>query len=156
VATLQHLSDSSQSATRAVSRPVRAARVRGVHPRDRRPLPRRPRSIGPDDARLIRYATQRDRQLLPRRQPNKTGIHIQAPPGAYARLPCWNSRDDFLAFVVPLMIRRHRDVLHRWQIDPDTFRYLIRQWTLYADNQATGRHVIVRPVTLAKPESVDG
>jgi hypothetical protein len=141
----------AQARRHPLTRPPRDPRVRGGHPRDRRPLPRRPRDFGPDDARLIRYAAEKDRRLLPRRQVNHPGgVHSRAPEGAYSRLVCWNSRETFLNVDLPILIGLHRDVLRRHGLDPDTFRYGMRLWTLYGDQQGTGRHVIVRPSTVAR------
>ena len=69
--------------------------------------------------------------------------------GAYAGTVGWTSREHYLQVVVPITLQLHRDVLRRHEIAVDTFRRFLAAKTLYAQEQHSGRNVIVRPDTLA-------
>ena len=77
-------------------------------------------------------------------------VRSQPPsPGAYAGTVGWTSREHYLRVVVPIAVGLHRDVLRRHEIAPDTFRRWAAAKTLYAQEQRSGRTVIVRPDTIA-------
>lgn len=63
----------------------------------------------------------------------------------------WLSRDQFLTRFLPayLALAASRDVLRAHKVSPDQFRAWVRIESAYANEQATGRRVIVRAVTVA-------
>jgi len=70
-------------------------------------------------------------------------------PGAYAGVLGWSSREHYLRVVVPITLQLHREVLRRHEIAVDTFRRFLAAKSLYAQEQRSGRTVIVRPDTVA-------
>lgn len=63
----------------------------------------------------------------------------------------WGSRDSFLTCTLPslLTLAAVRDVLRAHKVSAAVFREWAKQESLYAGDQATGRRVIVRAVTVA-------
>lgn len=116
----------------------------------RAPLPVRPRQVEDQwhASRILALASH-NRAVLPR-----WGLHSPVrsqpiAPGAYAGTVGWASREHYLGVVVPITLQLHRDVLRRHEIAVDTFRRFLAAKTLYAQEQRTGRTVIVRPDTIA-------
>lgn len=107
-------------------------------------------------AGLVRRLCRQDRDVLPRWHQDdrgvencRRGVHVTAPPGAYAEIRAWNGREHWLTFVVPVAIAVHRDVLRAEQLSPATFRMWALVESGYAQDQRTGRRCIVRPATVA-------
>lgn len=107
------------------------------------------RTCTPEQARIIRWAAESDRAVLPRRHPGCVGVHYQADEGAYSRVPAWKGRGHWLNVVVPLALSSRPAVLRRHRISCGTFRLWARTESLYAQDRATGRRVIVRPDIVA-------
>jgi hypothetical protein len=107
------------------------------------------RTCTAQQARVIRWAAESDRAVLPRRHPGYRGVHYLAPEGSYSRVPAWKSRAHWLNLVVPLALSSRPEVLRRHRVNPDTFRFWARTESLYAQDQATGRRVVVRPDVVA-------
>ena len=113
-------------------------------------LPVRPRRI--EDAqhagRVLAVAA-RERAVLPRwgvRSP----VRCHPPdPGVYSGTISWTSRIHYLAVIVPAAIAANPDVLQRCHVAGDTLLRWAVAKTLYAQDPHSGRHVIVRPDTLA-------
>lgn len=116
---------------------------------------RQARRCAPESAGVVRQLCRTDRSVLPRWHQDDRGetnahrgIHVQAPDGAYSRIPVWSGREHWLTFAVPVAIAVHRHELVAAHISPDS----LRQWALvksgYA-NPRTGRRVVVRPDTIA-------
>lgn len=117
-------------------------------------------------AGIIRQLCERDREVLPRwHQEDRgwrdrhRGHHEHAPAGAYAGIRPWNGRDHWLTVVVPAAFDLAH-ALHRSpttasrpaalpQVARDTFMQWARIESLYAQDQRTGRRLIVRPSTVA-------
>ena len=116
----------------------------------RAPLPVRPRRVEDHQhASRILTLAPRNRAVLPR-----WGLHSPVrsqpiAPGAYAGTIGWTSREHYLGVVVPITLQLHPGVLRRHEIAVDTFRRFLAAKTLYAQEQRTGRYVIVRPDTIA-------
>ena len=109
-----------------------------------------------EHAGLVRQLCRADRGVLPRwHQEDRgdrnahRGVHVVAPPGAYAAIPVWHGREHWLAVVVPVAIAIHRHVLKAEQVSPATFRLWALVESGYAQDQRTGRRCIVRPTTVA-------
>lgn len=92
-------------------------------------------------------------ELLPRMHQDDrglphAGLHHVAPPGAYASIPCWQSRTHWLTTTVPAALTVYRDVLRKHGVSTD----MMMRWAIaksaYASHR-TGRQCIVRPLTLA-------
>ena len=104
-------------------------------------------------AYVLAHAMDRP-DLLPRRLPEgrgkafaHVGVRVDAPAGAYSRIPVWRSRDHWVTVTVAVAIALHRDVLARHGVAPDSLRRWARAKSGYAwDN---GRRCVVRPDTLA-------
>jgi hypothetical protein len=107
------------------------------------------RTCTAQQARVIRWAAESDRAVLPRRHPGCRGVHYAAPEGSYSRVPAWKSRAHWLNLVVPLALSGRPEVLRRHRVNADTFRFWARTESLYAQDQATGRRVVVRPDVVA-------
>lgn len=119
----------------------------------RHPLHRH-RAASPETAPyILEHALDRP-DLLPRYLPEgrgkayrHVGVHVDAPAGAYSRIPVWGSREHWLAFTVPVAIALHRDVLARHRVSPAALLRWARAKSGYAwDN---GRRCVVKPATLA-------
>ena len=116
----------------------------------RSPLPVRPRRVEDHQhASRILALAPRNRAVLPR-----WGLHspVRSQPvaaGAYTGTVGWTSREHYLGVVVPITLQLHPDVLRRHEIAVDTFRRFLAAKSLYAQEQRTGRTVIVRPDTIA-------
>lgn len=99
-------------------------------------------------ARLCEY----DRRLLPRQHPGTSdatdGAHL-AGPGAYSRIVAWRSRDHFINVVLGMAIYARGHVLTQHHISRDLFRQWARTESQYANDQRTGRRIIVRADTVA-------
>lgn len=91
-----------------------------------------------------------NRCVLPRWGINSPIRDHGAKPGQYTGTVGWTSRDHYLAFVVPVAIRQRPDVFRAHKVHPDTFRQWVRAKSLYAQEQRSGRRVIVRPQTVAE------
>lgn len=61
----------------------------------------------------------------------------------------WTSRIHYLVVIVPAAITAHQDVLQRRHVAGDTLHRWAVVKSLYAQDPHSGRHVIVRPDTLA-------
>jgi len=108
-----------------------------------------------EHASAVRRLCVKDREVLPRwhqddRGPANAhrGVHVVAPEGAYARVPVWSGRDHWLAFVVPVAIATHRDLMRQAGISADMFRAWAAVKSGYAQAR-TGRRCITRPDTVA-------
>lgn len=113
-------------------------------------LPVRPRRVEDwQHANRILALAAHNRAVLPR-----WGLHSPVRsrpvmPGAYTGVLGWSSREHYLRVVVPITLQLHRDVLRRHEIAVDTFRRFLAAKSLYAQEQRSGRTVIVRPDTVA-------
>ena len=134
--------------TVAAKAAVKHALVRRVS--GQQALPVRPRRVEDwQHANRILALASYNRAVLPR-----WGLHSpvrsrSATPGAYTGTLGWSSREHYLRVVVPITLQLHRDVLRRHQIAVDTFRRFLAAKSLYAQEQHSGRTVIVRPDTIA-------
>jgi len=134
--------------TVAAEAAVKHALVRRVsgHPA----LPVRPRRVEDwQHANRILALAAHNRAVLPR-----WGLHspVRSRPvmsGAYTGTLGWSSREHYLRVVVPITLQLHREVLRRHEIAVDTFRRFLAAKSLYAQEQRSGRTVIVRPDTVA-------
>lgn len=112
------------------------------------------RECAPADALAVERAAERHPHWLPRRHPEArgpanrhVGFRESAPAGAYARVPTWRSREHWLAFTVPVAAGLHPAVLARHGVSAELLRRWARIKSLYG--WSNGRHVVVRPDTLA-------
>lgn len=108
----------------------------------------------PQIAHLVETNVDSHPEWLPRYLPEGRGRNAQhvgvrhlAPPGAYAPIPCWNSREHWLTFIVPTALAVHADLVRAHKVHPDTFKRWARVKSAYA--HSNGRQCIVRPITLA-------
>lgn len=108
-----------------------------------------------EHAATVRRLCVKDREVLPRwhqddRGPANAhrGVHVVAPEGAYASVPVWSGRDHWLAFVVPVAIATHCDLMRQAGISADMFRAWAAVKSGYAQAR-TGRRCITRPDTVA-------
>lgn len=114
------------------------------------------RAADPAQAPLIRHLAEIDTEVLPRwHQEDRgwrnrhRGYHEQAPDGAYKQIPVWRGRDHWLMVVVPTAIALARAKGESPPIATQTMLTWAKCESLYAQDQRTGRRVIVRPATLA-------
>lgn len=91
-----------------------------------------------------------NRCVLPRWGINSPIRDPGAEPGQYTGTVGWTSRDHYLAFVVPVAIKMRPGPFKTHKVHPDTFRQWVRAKSLYAQEQRSGRRVIVRPQTVAE------
>lgn len=70
-------------------------------------------------------------------------------PGQYSGTVGWTSRQHYLEVIVPAAIAGQADVLKKHHVADELFRRWVVAKSLYAQGHSSGRHVIVRPVTLA-------
>lgn len=142
--------------TVAAKAPVRHALARRVpgHPAPsaapHAALPVRPRRVEDwQHAHRILALAPHNRAVLPRWGLHSPVRSAPAPAGAYTGTLGWSSREHYLRVVVPITVQLHRDVLRRHEIAVDTFRRFLAAKSLYAQEQRSGRTVIVRPDTIA-------
>lgn len=113
-------------------------------------LPSRPRQVvdAQHAARVLQLApTYRD--VLPR-WGIASPIRDHGPePGQYNGTIGWTSRQHYLEVVVPAAIAGQADVLKKHGVAAELFGRWVAAKSLYAQEQRSGRQVIVRPVTLA-------
>lgn len=114
------------------------------------------RTCAPEHAGVVRQLAAHARQVLPRWHQDDRGVdnahrgvHVEAPPGAYAGIRAWRGRKHWLTVVVPVAIAVHHDVLRAEQVSPATFRLWASVESNYAQDQRTGRRCVVRPSTVA-------
>lgn len=92
---------------------------------------------------------EKDRTVLPRRHPGVRSVRTQcAPERAYGTLPTWRSRWHWLNIVVMLAVDARPEALTKRGVSLETFRSWAKAESLYAE-KATGRRLIVRPLTVA-------
>lgn len=124
------------------------------------------RAVTAGTAGLVRQLCERDREVLPRwHQEDRgwrdrhRGHHEAAPPGAYAGIRPWSGRDHWLSAAVPLAwaLARQEGHLgaHLPYVARDTFLAWARVESRYAQDQRTGRRLVVRPDTVAGVLDVD-
>ena len=113
-------------------------------------LPVRPRRVEDwQHAHRILALAPNNRAVLPRWGLHSPVRSAPAPAGAYTGTVGWSSREHYLRVVVPITLQLHRAVLRRHEIAVDTFRRFLAAKSLYAQEQHSGRTVIVRPDTVA-------
>lgn len=71
-----------------------------------------------------------------------TARRLVLPPGTYASVPGWVSRDYWLRVALPTAIARGRDVLRRHHVAPETLARVLAVHARHADDD-TGRAVTV-------------
>lgn len=118
------------------------------------------RGVLPGTAGTVRRLCESDREVLPRwhqedrgYRNRRRGHHEHAPPGAYTNIRPWSGRDHWVGAAVPLAWALARQA-NRFGTDlpyvaRDTFVAWARVESRYAQDQRTGRRVVVRPDTVA-------
>lgn len=110
------------------------------------------RSCPPGQGHRYAIAAEHDRRYLPRRHahrriPRGFREDLLAPESAYAGIACWNSREDWLTWTVPIAIGLRPEILAS-TVAKATFLAWARTESLAADH-GTGRRVIIRPDVVA-------
>lgn len=116
------------------------------------------RECAPEHAGTVRAMCLTNPAVLPRwhqedrgKRNEHAGVHEIAPAGAYAAVPTWSGRKDWLTFVVPLAIAQGAEILRKHEVSAAALRDWAKVKSGYVpqDCLTTGRRVIVRPKTLA-------
>jgi len=104
------------------------------------------RTADPNQAQQIRWHALRrpghvDQAVLLRRHRNTRAVRLEAPPGAYSRIPSWGSRLLWLR-AVECLLPQQTDVLSHHHVSAAAVTAYAETLSTYAD-QATGRRCIV-------------
>ena len=104
------------------------------------------RSADPSQAQQIRWHALRrpghvDQAVLLRRHRNTRAVRLEAPPGAYSRIPSWGSRALWLR-ALECLLRQRTDVLSHHHVSAAAVTGYAEAVSAYAE-QATGRRCIV-------------